>query len=119
LTKNKPLGPALEATQIARLKELYVFLHPETKHGGDRKSVSQIAKLKSEDRSERFAKVEVANTGKNEATIARAAARATIVLSLEIKIGPLAPVIRSLFHPHCAAIHMFSCRRDETQRLDK
>lgn len=44
--------------QIKRLKELYLFLHPETKNGGDRKSDLQIAKLKSEDRADRFAKVE-------------------------------------------------------------
>lgn len=65
-------GSTLEAEQIKRRKELYLFLHPETNHGGDRRSSAQNANLKTED-TDRFAKVEAEATGKNEVTIARAA----------------------------------------------
>lgn len=56
------LSPALEAAQIKRLKELYLFLHPETKNGTAGKhrpktQVSQFAKPDSEP-ADRFAKVE-------------------------------------------------------------
>jgi hypothetical protein len=73
-------APALEAAQIKRLKELYLFLHPETKHGAvgkhrPKSQSSQIANSENADPAERFAKVEAANTSKNEATIARAAAQ--------------------------------------------
>jgi hypothetical protein len=84
----QPLGGALrgetgrsrKAAQIKRLKELYVFLHPETKHGAvgkhrPKSQSSQIANSEDAESAVRFAKVEAANTGRDESTIKRAAAR--------------------------------------------
>jgi hypothetical protein len=49
----KAADPALEAAQVKRLKELYLFLHPETKKGAtgkyrDKSQVSQIAEPENE-----------------------------------------------------------------------
>ena len=57
---------------IFRRKQIYEELHPETKHGGDRKS-DQVANLAS--CSDRFTEATAAATGKAERNIQRAAAR--------------------------------------------
>jgi ParB-like chromosome segregation protein Spo0J len=61
------------ASAISRRKEIYEILHPETAHGGDRKSSSrQIGNL-------RFTKATAEATGKPERTVQRAAARGKII----------------------------------------
>jgi ParB-like chromosome segregation protein Spo0J len=61
------LSPAERAAHVAARKAVYERLHPETKHGGDRKSESrsQNAKLKS------FVADTAEKTGKHPATVAR------------------------------------------------
>ncbi len=66
------LTPAQEASAIFRRKAIYEALHPETKHGGDRKS-DQVDNLAT--RSERFTAATSDATGKDERTVRRAAAR--------------------------------------------
>ncbi|CAN2533045.1 hypothetical+protein [Methylocapsa aurea] len=66
------MTPAQEASAIFRRKRIYEELHPETKHGGDRKS-DQVDNLST--RSERFTAATSEATGKDERTIRRAAAR--------------------------------------------
>jgi len=61
-----------EASAIFRRKAIYETIHPETKHGGDRKS-DQVAN--SATRSDRFTSATSEATGKSERTIRRAAAR--------------------------------------------
>jgi ParB family transcriptional regulator, chromosome partitioning protein len=61
------LSPAERAAHVAARKAVYERLHPETKHGGDRKSESrsQNANLKS------FVADTAKKTGKHHATVAR------------------------------------------------
>ena len=66
------LTSAQEAAAVSRRKAIYEELHPETKHGGDRKS-DQVDNLST--RSERFTAETSKATGKDERTIRRAAAR--------------------------------------------
>jgi ParB family chromosome partitioning protein len=73
------LTAAQQASAIARRKEIYEKLHPETSHGGNRKSSRQLGNLKSE----RFTKVTAAATGRSERDVQRLATRAE-------KIGPAA-----------------------------
>jgi hypothetical protein len=61
-----------EAEAVFRRKAIYEELHPETKHGGDRKS-DQVANLAT--CSDRFTIETAAATGKAERTIQRAANR--------------------------------------------
>ncbi|MFA4974930.1 MAG: ParB N-terminal domain-containing protein [bacterium] len=64
------LSPAQEAAAIAERKAIYEELHPETKHGGDRKS-DQVRNLQSCSFVESTAEA----TGKHASTVSRAAAR--------------------------------------------
>jgi ParB-like chromosome segregation protein Spo0J len=57
------LTPAERAAATARRKALYLQIHPETRHGGDRKS-DQVANLAT--RSERFTAATADATGKSE-----------------------------------------------------
>ena len=66
------LTPAQEASAIARRKSIYEAMHPETKHGGDRRS-DQVGDLHT--RSERFTSATADATGRDESAIRRAAAR--------------------------------------------
>jgi ParB/RepB/Spo0J family partition protein len=66
------LSPAQEASAIARRKEIYEKLHPETSHGGNRKSSRQFGDLKSE----RFTKATSAVTGRGERSVQRCVTRA-------------------------------------------
>jgi ParB family chromosome partitioning protein len=63
-----------EAVAVARRKEIYEALHPETVHGGDRKSSRQNGDLNWEGH-DRFTKATAAATRKSERTIQRASRR--------------------------------------------
>lgn len=67
------LDPAMRAKFTARRKELYEYLHPETRHGGDRKS-DQVANLASRSDS-RFTADTAARTGQSERSVQRDAER--------------------------------------------
>lgn len=60
------------AVQSTRRKQIYEELHPETKHGGDRKSSRQFGDLNE---AERFTKATADATGKSERAIQRAVQR--------------------------------------------
>jgi ParB family chromosome partitioning protein len=64
------LTPADRARFTARRKDAYEALHPEAKHGGDRKS-DQVAKLAARS----FAEDQAANTGQSERAVQRDAER--------------------------------------------
>jgi hypothetical protein len=77
---RKDLADGEKAYFIAIRKDAYERLHPETKHGAvgngrSKEKSAQIALSTSDEPAERFSKVEAANTGRNEATVARAAVR--------------------------------------------
>jgi hypothetical protein len=74
LCRNE-LSPAERASQTARRKEIYEELHPETKHGGDRKS-DQVANLSTRS----FAEATAAATGSDERTVRRDAERGSKVI---------------------------------------
>jgi hypothetical protein len=78
------LSPAERALHISKRKELYEKAHPETKHGGDRRSVgssSQNENLKA------FVADTAAKTGKGRSTVARDVTRANKVGVLDEIIG--------------------------------
>jgi N6-adenosine-specific RNA methylase IME4/ParB-like chromosome segregation protein Spo0J len=68
---RKNLSPAEEAKSIARRKEIYEALHPQTRNGGNRRSSPQNEGLKRV----AFATASANTTGKSRATIERAAKR--------------------------------------------
>jgi hypothetical protein len=60
---------------MARRKRIYEALHPETAHGGDRKSSRQVGDLKQDKpKSERFAKATAKATGASERAVPHDAA---------------------------------------------
>jgi N6-adenosine-specific RNA methylase IME4 len=79
------LSPAERALHHAERKRLYEKLHPETKHGGDRRSggfqVLTNENLKS------YAAAAAKKTGKGRSTVARDVARASKVVVLRDIIG--------------------------------
>jgi N6-adenosine-specific RNA methylase IME4 len=80
------LSPAERAMHHGRRKELYEKLHPETKHGGDRKS----AKAKSKSQNETlkaFVADAATKTGKGRSTVARDVTRANKVVVLPEIVG--------------------------------
>lgn len=60
------LSPAERAGQTARRKEIYEELHPETRHGGDRRS-DQVAKFAT--RKNQFTQSTAAATGKSKRAV--------------------------------------------------
>lgn len=66
-----PLTPAERATFTRRRKEAYEALHPETRHGGDRKSSRQLGDLNDD----RFTADTAARTGQSERAVQRDAER--------------------------------------------
>jgi ParB/RepB/Spo0J family partition protein len=76
---REALTPAQEALAVSRRKQIYEELHPETAHGGNRKSSRQFGDLKPE----RFTKATAAVTGRSERRVQRLVTRAE-------KIGPAA-----------------------------
>jgi hypothetical protein len=77
------LSPAERAAHVAARKAVYERLHPETKHGGDRKSESrsQNANLKS------FVADTAQKTGKHHATVARDVKRGKDILDVAALAG--------------------------------
>lgn len=73
LIRNE-LSPAERAAAVARRKTIYEALHPETAHGGDRRSSRQLGDLKT-DEPERFTKSTADATGASERTVQREAER--------------------------------------------
>ena len=70
------LTPAQEARATKRLKELYEAQHPETKHGGNRRSNGEIRHLKSgKSTTDRFTKKTAKVTGRSETAVKEAARR--------------------------------------------
>jgi hypothetical protein len=73
---RKNLSPAQEALAVARRKQIYEQLHPETKHGGSRTPSRQSGVLKSIQKSmKRFSAATAAQTGRGERSIQRIAHR--------------------------------------------
>jgi N6-adenosine-specific RNA methylase IME4/ParB-like chromosome segregation protein Spo0J len=64
------LTPAYRALFLARRKEIYLVKHPETAHGGDRRSSGQNDHLKN-DAPKRFTAATADATGQDERTIRR------------------------------------------------
>jgi ParB family chromosome partitioning protein len=67
ITENiirRELNALHRAAHLAELKEAYEALHPETKHGGDRKSENQVAKIAT-----RFSTDAAEKTGLSERSI--------------------------------------------------
>jgi ParB family transcriptional regulator, chromosome partitioning protein len=77
------LTPAERVMHVGRRKELYEKLHPETKHGGDRKSKSsrQVGELK------RFTQATAKATKQSERKVQRDATRAKEVVVLGEIVG--------------------------------
>jgi len=71
------LSASERATSTARRKAIYETLHPETKHGGDRKS-DQVANLAT--CSDRFTSDTAKATGKSERAVQRDAERGEKVI---------------------------------------
>jgi hypothetical protein len=67
---------------VARRKELYEKLHPETKHGGDRKSAGARSSSQNENLKAFVADIAV-KTGKGRSTVARDVTRAKKVAVLD------------------------------------
>ncbi len=63
------LGAAERATLTTIRKQCYEFLHPETVHGGDRKSSRKVCDLLSSNDTKRFTTDTAEVTGKAERTI--------------------------------------------------
>jgi ParB-like chromosome segregation protein Spo0J len=67
------LTPAQMAAAIAKRKQIYEVLYPETVHGGNRKSSRRIGNLKRRRTAKRFTKATAEATGRSERHIQRAA----------------------------------------------
>lgn len=77
-------SPAERAIAIARRKSIYETLHPETAHGGNRKSSRQIGDLKEDDEAgeevaDRFTEATAESTGRSERSVQRDAHRGEAV----------------------------------------
>jgi N6-adenosine-specific RNA methylase IME4 len=80
------LSPAERALNVGKRKDLYEKLHPETQHGGDRKSAK--AKSKSQNENLKAFVVDAAKkTGKGRSTVARDVTRANKVTVLADIVG--------------------------------
>jgi ParB family chromosome partitioning protein len=75
------LTPAQMTAAVARRKQIYEALHPETAHGGDRRSSRRTGNLKQNGTAKRFTKATAEATGRSERNIQRAARQGE-------KIGP-------------------------------
>jgi hypothetical protein len=77
---REPLGPALEGAQIKRLKELYLFLHQETKKG----TAGAMSKHGSANDNLSFAESTAEASGIDKRTVERAASRGDAIVGLSI-----------------------------------
>jgi N6-adenosine-specific RNA methylase IME4 len=68
------LSPAERAMAVTRRKEIYLQMHPETAHGGDRRSAGS-SRRSGDLKGDRFTKATAAATGVGERTVQRDAAR--------------------------------------------
>jgi len=75
------LTPAQMTAAVARRKEIYEALHPETAHGGDRRSSRRTGDMMRRGRVKRFTRATAEATGRSERNIQRAARQGE-------KIGP-------------------------------
>jgi ParB family chromosome partitioning protein len=78
---REALSPAQETAAIARRKQIYEQLHPETAHGGNRKSSRQFGDLKPK----RFTKATAAETGRSERSVQRLVTRAEKIEPTDLK----------------------------------
>ena len=76
------LSDAERILHVARRKELYEKLHPETKHGGDRRSAGARSSSQNENLKAFVADLAV-KTGKGRSTVARDVTRAKKVAVLD------------------------------------
>ena len=76
------LSDAERILHVARRKELYEKLHPETKHGGDRRSAGAKSSSQNENLKAFVADIAV-KTGKGRSTVARDVTRAKKVAVLD------------------------------------
>ena len=84
-------GPTAERIlHVARRKELYEKLHPETKHGGDRRSAGARSSSQNENLKAFVADIAV-KTGKGRSTVARDVTRAKKVAVLDDIAGTRIP----------------------------
>ena len=87
---RESLTPAQEAAAIARRKEIYDALHPETVHGGDQKSSRQNCDLKREGRGRVISRATWPSSGNLDMTLGRSMAppaRPCGVRSVEMVCG--------------------------------
>jgi N6-adenosine-specific RNA methylase IME4/ParB-like chromosome segregation protein Spo0J len=80
------LTPAERALHLAERKRIFERLHPEIRHGGDRKSVEAKSKSQNEN-LKAFADDTAGKTGKGRSTVARDLTRANKVAVLADIIG--------------------------------
>jgi ParB family transcriptional regulator, chromosome partitioning protein len=76
------LSDAERILRVARRKQLYEKLHPETKHGGDRRSAGARSSSQNENLKAFVADIAV-KTGKGRSTVARDVTRAKKVAVLD------------------------------------
>jgi ParB family chromosome partitioning protein len=81
------LTAAERAINMARRKELYEKLHPETKRGGDRRSAKAKSKSQNENLNAAFVADTAQKTKKGRSTIARDITRANKVVVLPEIVG--------------------------------
>jgi N6-adenosine-specific RNA methylase IME4 len=81
------LSPAERALHVARRKELYEKLYPETKHGGDRKSAKTKSRSQNENLKNAFVADVAKKIGKGRSTVARDVIRAKKVVVLADIVG--------------------------------
>lgn len=70
---RRDLSPIQRALYVARRKKVYEKLHPDTTHGGNRRSSRQVGDLK---RRDRFTRATAEASGKSERSVQRDAQRA-------------------------------------------
>lgn len=78
------LTAADRALFIARRKEIYLEKHPETDHGGDRKSSRQLGDLKNDREIKRFTVATAEATGQSERAIQRDASRGEKIIDMAL-----------------------------------
>jgi ParB-like nuclease domain len=84
------LSPSERASCTARRKEIYEALHPEAKHGGDRKSGGSSRKVCDMKKPARFTADTAAKTGKSERSVQLDAARGERLRRIEAYQGQIA-----------------------------